>query len=110
MIRLKQLAAFACMATLILASSTLLVAHDMLTDGTVLSVADTKLEITALNKSTKKEETVAFVIDEKTKVKRGTETVSYSAGKLKKGERVTVVVNTDAPVKMLATEVRVAAK
>lgn len=110
MIRLKRLAALACMATLMLASSALLVAHDMLTDGTVLSVADAKLEITAVNKSTKKEETVAFVIDDKTKVKRGTETVSYSAGNLKKGERVTVVVNTDAPVKMLATEIRVAAK
>lgn len=91
-------------------SNAVVTAHDMLTDGTVLSVAEKKLEITSVNKSTKKEETVAFVIDEKTKVVRGTEKLAFANGKLKKGDKVTVVVNTDAAVKMLATEVRIAAQ
>lgn len=110
MMRLRNLVVAACAATVLVASSALLLAHDVLTDGTVLSVAATKLEITSVNKATKKDETVAFVIDDKTKVKRGTEVLAYSAGKLTRGERVTVVVNADNPIKMLATEIRVAAQ
>lgn len=99
----------AAMAILVLAQGALL-AHDMLTEGTVLTVAPAKLEITSPNKSTKKDETVAFVIDKNTKVKRGDKILSFTDAKIEKGERIVVVVNTDAKTKMLATELRLQAR
>ena len=97
------------MAALVIMQGALL-AHDMLTQGTVLTVAPARLEITSLNKATKKDETVAFVIDKNTKVKRGEKIVSYADARIEKGERIVVVVNTDAATKMLATELRLPAK
>lgn len=97
------------MASLVLAQSALL-AHDMVTEGTVLTVAPAKLEITSPNKSTKKDETVSFVIDKNTKVKRGEKAVPFTDAKIEKGERIVVVVNTDAKTKMLATELRLPAR
>lgn len=87
-----------------------LAAHNVLHTGTVLTVAADKLEITSVNKTTKKEETVAFIIDGKTKVKRGDAVVALADAKIEKGERIVVVVNTDARIRMLATELRLAAK
>jgi len=97
------------LAALVVTQSAVL-AHDMRTEGTVLTVAATQLEVTAPNKSTKKDETVAFVIDENTKVTRGEKVVSFADAKITKGERIVVVVNTDAPTKMLATQLRLQAK
>lgn len=95
----------AAMAAVMVMPVTVL-AHDMLTEGTVLTVAPTRLEITSPNKATRKDETVAFVIDKNTKVKRGDTVVSYADAKIEKGERIVVVVNTDAATKMLAKELR----
>ncbi|MBA3949574.1 MAG: hypothetical protein H0X44_06450 [Acidobacteria bacterium] len=87
-----------------------LAAHNVQHAGTVLTVAADKLQITSVNKTTKKEETVAFIIDRKTKVKRGAVVVAFADAKIAKGERIVVVVNADARIKMLATELRLAAK
>lgn len=84
----------AAMASLVLAQSALL-AHDMLTDGTVLTVAPAKLEITSPNKSTKKDETVAFVIDKNTKIKRGDKAVAYADAKI---ERVSASWSWSTPM------------
>ena len=97
------------LAALVTTQSAVL-AHDMLTEGTVLTVAPTKLEVRSPNKATKKDETVAFVIDKNTKVTRGDKSVSYADAKIEKGERIVVVVNTDAPKKMVATQLRLQAK
>ena len=97
------------MVSLVIMQSALL-AHNMVTEGTVLTVAPARLEITSPNKSTKNDETVAFVIDKNTKVKRGDKVVSFTDAKIEKGERIVVVVNTDAKTKMLATEVRLQAR
>ncbi len=87
-----------------------LAAHNVQHTGTVLTVAADKLQITSVNKTTKKDETVTFIIDRKTKVKRGDAVVTFADAKIAKGERIVVVVNSDARVKMLATELRLAAK
>jgi methionine-rich copper-binding protein CopC len=97
------------LAALITTTSAVL-AHDMLTEGTVLTVAPTKLEIRAPNKANKKDETVAFVIDKNTKVTRGDKSVSYAHAKIEKGERIVVVVDTEAPKKMVGTQLRLQAK
>ncbi len=97
------------LAALVITQSAAL-AHDMLTEGTVLTVAPTRLEIRSPNKATKKDETVAFVIDKNTKVTRGDKSVSYADAKIEKGERIVVVVNTDAKTKMVATQLRLQAK
>lgn len=99
----------AAMAAVLLTHVTVL-AHNMLTEGTVLAVAPAKLEITSPNKATRKDETVAFVIDQNTKVKRGDTVVAYADAKIEKGERIVVVVHTDAKTKMLATELRLQAR
>ncbi len=82
----------------------------MLTDGTVLIVTPSRIEITSPNKATKKDETVAFTLDKNTKVKRGDKVVSFTDAKTEKGERIVVLVNTDAKTKMLATELRLQAR
>lgn len=99
----------AAMAALVIMQGALL-AHDVLTEGTVLTVAPARLEITAPNKATKKDETVAFVIDKNTRVTRGEKVVAYADAKIEKGERIVVVVNADAPTKMLATQLRLQPK
>ena len=92
--------------TLLVITGSAVLAHDMLTEGTVLTVTPSKIEITSPNKATKKDETVAFTLDKNTKIKRGDKAVAYTDAKIEKGERIVVVVNTDAKTKMLATELR----
>jgi len=85
-------------------------AHDVLYRGTVLAVQPTKLQVKTIDEKTKNEEPVWFTVSGATKVKRGDKVVPYGDANIADGERIVVVVNHDAEVKMLATELRLAAK
>ena len=85
-------------------------AHDMFYRRDVLRVESDRLQVRTVDASTKKEEAVTFSVTRDTKVKRGDRVVPFSDAAISSGERVVVVVNHDATVKNVATEVRLAAK
>jgi hypothetical protein len=85
-------------------------AHPMTYQGTVLAVQSAKLQVKTVDGITKKEAEVWFVVAKDTKVKRGDKTVSYADAKITAGERIVVIVDMDAETKMLAEEIRLAAK
>ena len=85
-------------------------AHEVLYRGTVLAVQPTRLQVKTIDEKTKKEEPVWFSVGKDTKVKRGDKAVPYTDAKIANGERIVVVVNHDAEGKMLAAELRLAAK
>ncbi|HSQ03033.1 MAG TPA: hypothetical protein VLN59_03285 [Burkholderiales bacterium] len=78
--------------------------------GTVLAAQPTKLQVKTVDEKTKKEETVWFVVDKDTKVRRGENVVAYADAKITAGERIIVIVDMDADRKLLAAEIRLAAK
>lgn len=85
-------------------------AHDVPYAGTVVRVEAGKLHVRTVDASTKKEEAVTFGLTRNTKVKRGDRVVSLADAAIATGERVVVIVNHDAAVKNVATEVRLPAK
>lgn len=100
----------AFLAALGLAASPAVNAHPMTYQGTVLAVQLAKLQVRAVDPMTKKEGDYWFAIDKDTKVTRGGKKVSYADAKIAAGERIVVIVDMDAETKMLAEEVRLAAK
>lgn len=103
-------ASFAAMMTLVLAVPAVVHAHDVLYAGTVLTVESERLHVKTLDDKTKKEEDIWFGVTKDTKVKRGDTILSYADARLTAGERVVVIVNHDAAVKNVATELRLAGK
>jgi hypothetical protein len=95
---------------LLTAAATIVVAHPMTHQGTVLAVEAARVEVKTVDQSTKKTQNIWFVVDKDTKVKRGEKTLSYAAAKITVGERIVVTVDMDAKTKMLATEIRLASK
>lgn len=91
-------------------TSSALFAHPMTHQGTVLTVEAARIEVKTVDEKTKKEDNVWFVVDKTTKVKRGDKTVSYVDAKIAVGERIVIIVDMDAKTKMLAEEIRLAAK
>jgi hypothetical protein len=85
-------------------------AHEMMYQGTVLAVQAAKLQVKTIDEKTKKLDTVWFAVDRDTKVKRGGKIVAYGDAKIVAGELVVVLVDHDAETKMLATEIRLAAR
>lgn len=85
-------------------------AHPMTHQGTVLTVEPARIQVKTVDEKTKKEETVWFVVDKTTKVKRGEKTVSYADAKITAGERIVIIVDMDAKTTMFAEEIRLAAK
>jgi hypothetical protein len=83
-------------------------AHPMTYLGTVLAVQPTRVQVRTVDETTKKEATVWFVMDKDTKIKRGEAIVSVADAKIMKGERIAIIVDMDAPTKMLAGEIRLA--
>jgi hypothetical protein len=84
-------------------------AHDVLYPGTVLTVEAERLQVKTIDAETKKDLTLWFAVTKATKVKRGDRIVTYAKAMIAKGERIVVVVNHDAKVKNVATELRLAA-
>jgi hypothetical protein len=89
---------------------TALLAHPMTYQGTVLGVEPTRIQVKTVDDKTKKEDKVWFVVTKDTKVKRGEKTVTYADAKIGVNERIVVIVDMDAATKMLAEELRLAAK
>lgn len=85
-------------------------AHDVLYQGTVLAVESTKVYVKTVEEKSKKEENIWFTVTRETKVKRGEKPVAYADAKIADGERIVVVVNHDAKVQNVATELRLAAR
>jgi len=85
-------------------------AHPMTHQGTVLTVEPARIEVKTVDEKTKKEEKVWFAVDKTTKVKRGDKIVPYADAKITAGERIVIIVDMDAKTKMLAEEIRLAAK
>ena len=98
------------MAMVALVATTVVHAHEVTYQGTVLAVEATKLQVKTVDEKTKKEDTVWFVVNKDTKVKRGEKTVPYADAKIATSERIAVTIDHDAQVKMLATQIRLAAK
>jgi len=89
--------------------SAALLAHEVTYMGSVLAVEATKVQVKTVDDKTKKEDTVWFLVDKNTKVKRGDSLVKFVDAKIAKGERIAVTINHDAATKNLATEIRLAA-
>jgi len=100
-------AGMAMMATLL--AGVAVSAHPMTYQGTVLAIEVAKVQVKTVDDTTKKEETVWFVINKDTKVKRGDATVKYVDAKIVKGERIVITIDHDSKIKDLATEIRLAA-
>ena len=98
------------MATLVLVATVIVLAHEVTYRGTVLAVEATKLQVKTVDEKTKKEDSLWFLINKDTKLKRGDKTVPYADAKIANGERIAVTVDHDAKTKMLATEIRLAGK
>jgi len=89
--------------------SAALLAHEVTYMGSVLAVEATKVQVKTVDDKTKKEDTVWFLVDKNTKVKRGDSLVKFVDAKIAKGERIAVTINHDAATKNLATEIRLPA-
>lgn len=83
-------------------------AHEVTYLGTVVAVEAIRVRVKTSDPETKREQTVWFVINKDTKVKRGEKFVSYADAAIMKGERIAVIVDHDAKTKMLAVEIRLA--
>ncbi|HKW00014.1 MAG TPA: hypothetical protein VJN96_09315 [Vicinamibacterales bacterium] len=103
-----RFAVLAAMLLIVLAGS-VVSAHPMTFQGTVVSVEPAKIQVRTVGESTK-EEDVWFVVNKDTKVKRGDATVKYADAQIVKGERIVITIDHDAKIKMLATDIRLAAK
>jgi hypothetical protein len=85
-------------------------AHEMMYRGTVVEVQPDKIAVKTTDDKTKKTETMWLAVNKNTKVKRGDAPVAYADAHIVKDERIVVIVDHDAETKMLATEIRLAAK
>lgn len=85
-------------------------AHPMTYQGTVLTVQPTKIQVKTVDPMTKKDESIWFIVDKNTKVKRGEKGTTFSDAKITTGERVVITVDMDAETKNLAEEIRLAEK
>ena len=72
-----------------------LMAHPMTYKGTVVSVAESTLQVHAVDDMTKKESTMTFKVSDKTKILRGETVVTFKDAKIQKDERIAVTVNMD---------------
>ena len=100
----------ALLTTMITSAVPGLRAHEMTYQGTVLTVESARIEVKTIDATSKKEQDLWFAVNRATKVKRGDKPVTYAGAALVKGERIAVIVDHDAETKMLATEIRLAAK
>ena len=95
-------------AALVIVAAAAVFAHPMTYKGTVVSVAESSLQVKAMDDMTKKESTMTFKVSDKTKVYRGDALVTFAAAKVQKDERIAVTINMDASPD-LALEIRLAA-
>jgi hypothetical protein len=107
--RHRFLASGLVVLALVVSAGAVVFAHDVLYPGTVLTVEAERLQVKAVDPETKQDLTLWFTVTRDTKVKRGDRIVTYAEAKIARDERIVVVVNHDAAVKNVATELRLAA-
>ena len=110
MVRRQAIRAALTLALAVGVGGAALLAHEMMYRGTVVEVQPTKIAVKTTDDKTKKTETVWVTVNKDTKVKRGDALLSFADAHIAKDERIVVIVNHDAETKMLATEIRLAAK
>ena len=71
----------AILMVLLIANATVY-AHEVTYQGTVLTSEATRLQVKTIDAKTKKEDTLSFVVNADTKIKRGDKTVSYENAKI----------------------------
>ena len=76
--------------------------------GTVVALEAGRMHVRTVDVTTKRDDSVWFVIDRDTIVKRGDVVVSLADAKIAAGDRIAVIVDPAARVKMLAREIRLA--
>lgn len=72
-------------------------AHEETYKGTVVSVEAAKIQVKVIDEKTKKESTMEFGVNAKTKVLRGDKTVAFKDARVQKEERIAVTINHDVP-------------
>ena len=95
-------------AALLVATQTLVIAHEMTVQGTVVAVEATRLQI----KTGKEKPGVSptwYPIDNKTKIKRGTKAMTFAEAKIVVDERVVAIVDHPTKGPMTTKEIRLAA-
>lgn len=70
-------------------------AHEETYKGTVISTHAAKVHVKVIDDKTKKESSMEFDVNAKTKVLRGDKVVTFAAAKIQKDERIAVTVNHD---------------
>ena len=90
-------AGIALMIVAMAVAGTIVSAHEETFKGTVVTVEAAKLQVKVIDEKTKKESTMEFGVTAKTKIYRGTKTVSFKDAQIKKDERIAVTVNHDVP-------------
>ena len=95
---------------LVFMAATMVRGHEVTYRGTVMAAQPTTLQVKTVDEKSKKEEAMSFVINKDTKVRRGDKSVPYGEAKIVNGERIAVTIDHDAETKMLATEIRLAAR
>ncbi len=105
---MRAIAAVVVSAVVMAVAGTAVMAHPMTYKGTVVSVAEASLQVKAMDDMTKKESTMTFKVNDKTKIYRGETLVAFAAAKVQKDERIVVTVNMDESPDA-ALEIRLAA-
>jgi hypothetical protein len=93
----------------IVATQTVAIAHEITVQGTVAAIETKRIQI-----KTGKEKAGAspewYLIDAKTKIKRGTKVVTLSEAKIAVNERVVAIVDHQEKGPMVTMEIRLAAR
>lgn len=76
-------------------SGTSLLAHDETYMGTVVTVAPAKIQVKVVDQKSKKDTTMDFGINAKTKIMRGDKTLPFAEARIRKDERIAVTVNRE---------------
>jgi hypothetical protein len=88
----------------------ILYAHEVIYQGTVLAVEADKLHVRTVDPEAKTPTDRWFTVTADTRVRRGDRVVTYASAAIVKDERIVVVVNHEAEVENVATELRLAAR
>ena len=99
---------YAAMAALLVTMSVAVSAHELTVRGTVSAVEPTRIRIKTGDEKADQSPTW-YPIDAKTKIKRGTKTVTFAEAKITIDERVVAIVDHPTQGPMTTKEIRLAA-
>jgi hypothetical protein len=94
---MKAFAVLLCSAV-VAALSVSVTAHQETLKGKVLSVAPTSVRVNVVDPETRREVPMTFTTNEKTRVLRGDELVSFAGAKIQNDENIAVTVDHDVDI------------